>query len=127
MDNFLELKNLEAFYSQNQDSIIFAFLANEYIKAGDYARAREVAEKGIRKYPTYAYGYFVLGLAYYHLNDLKRAKKQLELSVTYDEKNPRAWKLIGEINENLNLSLNAAESNLQYFLLDPFSLVNMAA
>lgn len=121
MDNFLELKNLEEFYSQNQDSIIFAFLANEYIKAGDYAKAREVAEKGIRKYPTYAYGYFVLGLAFYHLNDLKRAKKQLELSVTYDEKNPRAWKLIGEINENLNLSLNAAESKLQYFLLDPFN------
>lgn len=121
MDNFLELKNLEEFFSQNQDSIIFAFLANEYIKAGDYAKAREIAEKGIRKYPTYAYGYFVLGLAYYHLNDLKRAKKQLELSVTYDEKNPRAWKLIGEINENLNLSLNAAESKLQYFLLDPFN------
>jgi len=121
MDNFLELKNLEEFYSQNQDSIIFAFLANEYIKAGNYAKAREVAEKGIRKYPTYAYGYFVLGLAFYHLNDLKRAKKQLELSVTYDEKNPRAWKLIGEINENLNLSLNAAESKLHYFLLDPFN------
>jgi len=121
MDNFFELKNLEEFYSQNQDSIIFAFLANEYIKAGDYAKAREIAEKGIRKYPTYAYGYFVLGLSYYHSNDLKRAKKQLELSVAYDEKNPRAWKLIGEINENLNLSLNAAESNLQYFLLDPFN------
>ena len=31
------------------------------------------------------------------MNDLKRAKRQLELYVTYDEKNPRAWKLIGEI------------------------------
>ena len=121
MDHFFELKNLEQFYSQNPDSIIFAFLAQEYIKKGDYHKAREIAEQGIRKYPSYAFGHYIIGLSHYHLNDVKRAKKHLEVSVSLDEKNPRAWKLIGEINENLEIPVPAVESNLQYFLLDAFN------
>lgn len=121
MDNFFELKNLEEFYSQNPDSIIFAFLAQEYIKRGDYHKARETVEKGLRKYPSYAFGHYITGLSYYHLNDLKKAQKHLEISIRLDEKNPRAWKLIGEINENLEISVPVAESNLQYFLLDSFN------
>jgi tetratricopeptide (TPR) repeat protein len=121
MENFFELNSLEEFYSQNPDSIIFSFLAHEYIKSGNYEKACQVAEKGIRKYPNYAYGYYVLGLAHYHLNELNKAKKFLELSVAHDEKNPRAWKLIGEISENLGQSTNAVESNLEYFLLDAFN------
>jgi tetratricopeptide (TPR) repeat protein len=121
MENFFELNSLEDFYSQNPDSIIFSFLAHEYIKSGNYEKALEVAEKGIRKYPNYAYGYYVLGLAHYHLNDLNKAKKFLELSVSHDEKNPQAWKLISEISENLGQSATAVDSNLQYFLLDAFN------
>jgi len=60
MENFFELNSLEEFYSQNPDSIIFSFLAHEYIKSGNYEKACEVAEKGIRKYPNYAYGFYVV-------------------------------------------------------------------
>lgn len=121
MENFFELNNLEQFCTENPGSIAFAFLALEKINVGDLESALNLAEQGSRQHPTYAFGHYVLALCYYHSNDYTKAKTHLELAVAYDEKNPRAWKLLSEINQKLDLPLLAEDGNLQYFLLDPFN------
>ncbi len=121
MENFFELNNLEQFCTENPGSIAFAFLALEKINIGDLESALNIAEQGSRQHPTYAVGHYVLALCYYHSNDYTKAKTHLELAVAYDEKNPRAWKLLSEINQKLDLPLLAEDGNLQYFLLDPFN------
>ncbi len=121
MENFFELNNLEQFCTENPGSIAFAFLALEKINVGDLESALNIAEQGSRQHPTYAFGHYVLALCYYHSNDYTKAKTHLELAVAYDEKNPRAWKLLSEINQKLDLPLLAEDGNLQYFLLDPFN------
>lgn len=121
MEDFLAIPNLEAVYARYPDSIIFAFLASRYLEERMPEKALPIAEKGVQKHPAYGFGHFVLGLCYYQLADLENAKKHLEISVACDDKNPRAWKLIGEINEKLNQPIKAADSNLQYYLLDSFN------
>lgn len=121
MEDFLAIPNLESVYDQYPDSIIFAFLASRYLEEGMPEKALPIAERGVQKHPAYGFGHFVLGLCYYQLADLENAKKHLEVSVACDDKNPRAWKLIGEINEKFSQPIKAADSNLQYYLLDSFN------
>lgn len=121
MEDFLAIPNLESVYAQYPDSIIFAFLASRYLEEGMPEKALPIAERGVQKHPAYGFGHFVLGLCYYQLADLENAKKHLEVSVACDDKNPRAWKLIGEINEKFSQPIKAADSNLQYYLLDSFN------
>ncbi|MCB0305337.1 MAG: tetratricopeptide repeat protein [Calditrichaeota bacterium] len=120
MNNFFESDHLEVFLNNHPKSIVFAFLALRYVELGDYDKALAIAEPGIRTHPTYALGHYALGLCYYHTQDYTKAKTHLELSVAYDEKNPRAWRLLSEINYKLDLPLMAIDGNLQYFLLEPF-------
>jgi len=121
MYQFLELSNLEKFYTEHPDSIIFAFLAFRNLEQGNADRALSICEKGVEMHPEYPFGHFVLGYCYYHLKDYSKAKTHLEISTAYDEKNPQAWKLLGEINEQFDLSIQAEECNLKYYLLDSFN------
>lgn len=121
MNQFLEISNLEKLYTQNPQSIIFAFLASRHLDQGDLESALSICEKGVQKHPEYPFGHFVLGLCHYHLNDYARAKKHLEIATALDDKNPRAWKLLGEINEKLDLTMLAEECYQQYYLLDSFN------
>ncbi len=121
MNSFFEQNNLEKFYADHPDSIIFAFLAAKYIEAGMTQKARSIAEEGVRKHPFYAFGQYILGLCHYRLDDLNKAKTYLELSLANDVKNLQAWRLLGDINEELELGQSARDSSLQYYLLDPFN------
>ncbi len=118
--DFFDLSDLENFYAQHPDSIIFAFLAAQYLDTGQPERALEVAEKGVQKHPTYGFGHYILGQSYYHNQNLSKAKTHLELALAYDDKNPGACQLLGEINEKLDLPLMARDSYLQYFVLNSF-------
>lgn len=121
MYQFLELSNLEKFYTEHPDSLIFAFLAFRNLEQGNADRALSICEKGVEMHPEYPFGHFVLGYCYYHLKDFSKAKTHLEIATAYDEKNPQAWKLLGEINEKFDLSIQAEECNLKYYLLDSFN------
>ncbi|NOX36996.1 MAG: tetratricopeptide repeat protein [Calditrichaeota bacterium] len=121
MDNFLSLNNLEQFCSQHPDSVAFAFLATRYLEQGNIDRAIEICKEGIARFPKYGFGHFVLGLCYYYLKDYPAAKSHLELVTAYDPNNPRAWKLLGEINEQLDLPILAKSCFQKYYLLDPLN------
>jgi tetratricopeptide (TPR) repeat protein len=85
---------------------------------GEYQSAIELCEKGLSSHPRYAFGYFILGTAHYHIKNYTDAKRSLEKSLAYDPNNPRAWEILSAINEILNLTDDARESNLQSYLVD---------
>ena len=118
----LEISNLEKLYSDNPESVIFAFLAFRNLEQGNMQKAVSICEEGVKKHPQYPFGHFVLGLCYYHLKDYAKAKTHLEISTSYDDKNPQAWKLLVEINEQLNQSILAEECTLKYYLSDSFNM-----
>ncbi len=121
MDNFLSSSQLEQFYAQHPESVAFAFLATRYLEQGNIDKAVEICKEGIARYPKYGFGHFVLGLCYYYLKDYPAAKSHLELVTAYDPNNPRAWKLLGEINEQLDLPILAKSCYQKYYLLDPLN------
>lgn len=121
MHQFLEIPNLEKHYSENPDSVIFAFLAFRNLEQGNPEKALGICEQGVKNHPEYPFGHFVLGLCRYHLKDYSKAKTHLEIATTFDDKNPQAWKLLGEINEHLDLPILADECHLKYYLLDSFN------
>lgn len=121
MDQFLEIPSLEKHYSENPESIVFAFLAFRNLEQGNPDKALTICEKGVRSHPEYPFGHFVLGLCHYHLKNYSKAKAHLEIATAFDDKNPQAWKLLGEINEQLDLPILADECNLKYYLIDSFN------
>ncbi|RMF58091.1 MAG: tetratricopeptide repeat protein [Calditrichaeota bacterium] len=120
MNVFLETKELENFVASNPYSLAFSFLASRYIETGEIEKAISLAERGMQNFPNYPFGHYVLGLCYYQKGDLAQAQKHLLLSLNKDEKNPRAWKLLGEIHEQLNHKGQAADCFLNYYLQDSF-------
>ncbi len=121
MSTFFELENLQHVYQQHPDSLVFAHLAAALLHKSEYQEALKIAEAGIQKFPTYPFGHFVTGLCYYHLNDFLKAKTHLEISLAYDEKNLKAWKLLSVITEKLDLPANSETARLNYYLLDSFN------
>jgi tetratricopeptide (TPR) repeat protein len=121
MHEFLEISSLEKHFSEYPGSIIFAFLAFRNLEQGNTEKALAICENGVKRHPEYPFGHFVLGLCHYHLKDYAKAKTHLEIATAFDDKNPQAWKLLGEINEHLDLPIQADECNLKYYLLDSFN------
>lgn len=121
MASKIELADLERLSEENSNSIVFAALAARYVEMGLVDKALSIASRGVDKYPDYAYGHYVLALCHYNLNDYSRAKSQLDVSLSLDDKNPRGWKLASDVNEQLNQPLVADECRMNYFLHDSFN------
>jgi tetratricopeptide (TPR) repeat protein len=117
---FFSSEILKSFLEKNPESVTFAHLAAKCIDEGDYQKAIEICQKGLEKYPEYAFGYFVLGNAHYHVKNYTDAKRELEKALAYDPNNPKAWEILSAINEILNLGEDAKESNIQAYLIDFF-------
>ena len=117
----LNIQTLEQWVGENEHSIAFALLALRYLEQGNGEKACQIVEKGLAQYPNYPFGHFVAGLCYYNKKDLTEAKNHLDISVTYDPVNPRAWQLLAEINRKLELNLLAEDCQLRLSGIDGFS------
>lgn len=117
----LNIQTLEQWVGENEHSIAFALLALRYLEQGNGEKACQIVEKGLAQYPNYPFGHFVAGLCYYNKKDLTEAKNHLDISVTYDPVNPRAWQLLAEINRKLELNLLAEDCQLRLTGIDGFS------
>ncbi len=121
MTQQLNIQTLEQWVGENEHSIAFALLALRYLEQGNGEKACQIVEKGLAQYPNYPFGHFVAGLCYYNKKDLTEAKNHLDISVTYDPVNPRAWQLLAEINRKLELNLLAEDCQLRLTGIDGFS------
>jgi tetratricopeptide (TPR) repeat protein len=121
MAQFFDIDNLTTFYQKNPNSIAFAYLGSRLIDKGEYQEAIDLCRQGVQRHPQYAFGHYILGMAYYHLKNYNEAKKELELSLSYDPATPKGWEMLSAVNEILNLSDDATDSNLNSYLYDVFN------
>lgn len=121
MNDFFSTENLKNVHQNNPDTLLFAHLAARYIEENEFQKAIDLCNKGLNKHPNYAFGHFILGLAHYHIKNYTDAKKELEIALAYDPTSPKAWEVLSTINEILNLSDDATESNLNSYLIDYFN------
>ncbi|RMG68272.1 MAG: tetratricopeptide repeat protein [Calditrichaeota bacterium] len=119
-----QLRNVEALekhLQENPNSVVFALLAKHYLDQGDVDRALSLCEEGVRKHSRYDFGHYVMALCLFEKKDFARAREHLELALALNEKNPAGWKLLGEINSQLNQPQQAQDATARYFALDMFN------
>ena len=121
MAQFFDIDNLNKFYQKNPNSIAFAYLGSRLIDKGEYQEAIDLCREGVQRHPQYAFGHYILGMAYYHLKNYNEAKKELEFSLSYDPATPKGWEMLSAVNEILNLTDDANDSNLNSYLYDVFN------
>jgi tetratricopeptide (TPR) repeat protein len=79
---------------------VFARLANEYRKAGDYMRAIEICHAHVPQQPGYISGHIVLGQALYDAGEYDQAQQTFQTALSLDPENLIALRQLGDIARN---------------------------
>ena len=69
---------LELYFADHFDTILFPVLADLYLNQNDFRRARKVCDIGLKTYPNDAAGLFILAQLEKAEGNLKEAEKLLE-------------------------------------------------
>ena len=77
---------LEEFFEKNPESVIFARLADTYLKMDKLDIATELCEDGIKKHPYYTTGHFILGKCYLAKKKYELAEKEFKRVLLFDPK-----------------------------------------
>src|SRR5688572_17511524 len=83
-------------YAENPRRV-FARLANELRKSGDYDRAIEICRGQIPQQPGYISGHIVLGQSLYDSGRLEEARQAFETALNLDPENLIALRHLGDI------------------------------
>jgi len=116
-----EIKYLERRLNENQDSILFARLADAYLQVGRLDEAIELCERGVRIHPEYITGHFVLGKCYLQkkLND--QAEREFEKVITKDPKYIAAHREFGELMAQIGQTLKFERHYDEILNIDPLN------
>lgn len=79
---------------------VFARLANEYRKAGDFMRAIEICHAHVPQQPGYISGHIVLGQALYDAGEHDQAQQTFQTALSLDPENLIALRQLGDIARN---------------------------
>ena len=96
MANSALIADLLRQYSENPRRV-FARLANELRKSGDYDRAIEICRGQIPQQPGYISGHIVLGQSLYDCGRLEEARQTFETALNLDPENLIALRHLGDI------------------------------
>ena len=91
------IKNLFSKFQKEPDSKVFAQLADELRRMGDFDEAAKIATRGLEKHPGYATGHVVLGKIFRDMCENDKAKKQFQKVIKIDPQNLLALKLLGDL------------------------------
>ena len=119
----MELTNqiqLELYFADHFDTVLFSVLADIYLNQDDLKRARRVCEIGLRHHEHDAAGLFVLAQVEKAEGNLKDTEKVLEKALLYNEDHLAASEMLCEIQTVLGRAQTKLLRSWQYVLkLDP--------
>ncbi len=122
-ENNNTLRFLEEHLKKNPDSILFARLADAYLKNQKISEAIALCENGVKKHPYYVTGHLVLGKCYManKLHDL--AEKEFKRVLLFDPRHLAAHKFYGDLMQEIGWE-NTCESSYKKILqIDPLDEV----
>ena len=96
MSNPALIDELEKQFRDNPRRM-FARLANEYRKGGDFMRAIEICNAHVPLQPGYISGHIVLGQALYDAGELEQAQDTFQTALSLDPENLIALRQLGDI------------------------------
>jgi tetratricopeptide (TPR) repeat protein len=112
------IDDLERQFAENPRRV-FARLANEYRKSGDFQRAIEICQVHVPQQPGYISGYIVMGQALFESGRLDEAQATFQTALDLDPENLIALRHLGDIARETG-ELNGARIWYQRLLeIDP--------
>ena len=111
---------LELYFADHFDTILFPVLADMYLGQNDLKRARKVCDIGLKHHKNDIAGLFVLAQIERLEGNLKEAEKVLERLLIYDRGHLAAVEMLCEIQTVLGRAQNRLLKSWKHvLLLDP--------
>ncbi|NIR48388.1 hypothetical protein GWO43_08130, partial [candidate division KSB1 bacterium] len=107
----------------NPDSILFARLADAYLKMDRVREAIQLCESGIKKHPYYVTGHLVLGKSYLANKMYDQAEKEFKRVLLFDPKHLAAHKLYGDLMQEIGWENTCEMSYKKILQIDPLDEV----
>ncbi|MCG8603935.1 tetratricopeptide repeat protein [bacterium] len=120
-DQDADVRLLEEHLQSNPNSLVFARLADAYLRSQQIERAMELCEEGTKLHPYYATGHLILGKCYLATKQYDQAEKEFKRVLLFDPKYLAAHKLYGDLMHEIgwaNTCLNSYKKILQIDPLD---------
>ncbi len=122
-ENETDAEFLEEFFEKNPESVIFARLADTYLKKDKLDLATELCEDGIKKHPYYTTGHFILGKCYLAKKKYELAEKEFKRVLLFDPKFLAAHKYYGDLMKEIGWENTCETSYKKILQIDPLDEV----
>jgi tetratricopeptide (TPR) repeat protein len=100
--------------------VLFARVASTLLNKGNTEEALKICEAGIKKYPMYAQGHYILASCYDQQDKSDQARTEYERVIKYDPNHLKAIKRLAEIYQASGLDDQSKEKIAILQILDPF-------
>lgn len=118
--DFKNLTELELYFSNHFDTVLFPVLADIYQSKGEYDRAKRVCEIGLGHHPNSLEGYYILSQAEMGLGNLSDAEKWMKRVLKQDPSHKSAASGLPMVQEQLERSAVTLNSSWKRALtVDP--------
>lgn len=114
-----DVQFLENHLSENPASILFARLADAYLQLEKIDEAIKICEDGIKRYPFYATGHYVLGKSYLAKKLYEQAEKEFKRVLLFDPKFLSAHKNYGDLMKEIGWENTCETSYRKILQIDP--------
>ena len=114
-----EIKWLQKRMDDNPNSILFARLAERYLKNNEIDRAIQICDRGLEFHPDYSTGYFVLAQSFLQKEEFELAEKQLKKVLSINPNYLLAHKMFAELMSKLGWGKTAEASWKKILQIDP--------
>ena len=115
------VENLKTIEQSDGNSILFAHKAFRLLENNQPEEALTLCESGVKRFPFYAEGHFILGKCYQYLKKIDEAKEEYDRTLVYMPGHIRAMKALAFIYHKKNLPVKAFDILLQSAILDPLN------
>jgi tetratricopeptide (TPR) repeat protein len=112
---------MENAMQSSADTILFARHCQDLLREKKIRQAIDLCEKGVRNFPFYAEGHYILGRCYQALGQVDEAKNELERTLFYAPVHLKALNSLAFILYKKNLKNMADEYLLTVALNDPLN------
>ncbi len=113
------IQYLEGRMTDNPRSLLFARLADLYLRTGRIDEAITLCTEGIKTYPGYVTGYFIKGKAYLAKGDRDQAESAFKNVLTHDQQYLAAHKQLGDLMTRSGWETKAAANYKDILRIDP--------
>ncbi|MEJ2054875.1 MAG: tetratricopeptide repeat protein, partial [Calditrichaceae bacterium] len=107
--------------NSGNDSILFAHKAFKFIENKEYEQALELCESGVKRFPFYAEGHFILGKCYQSLKKYEEAKSEYERTLMFMPGHIRALNALAYVYFKLQLAPKANDLLILASLYNPLN------